>query len=92
MPGTRGSTLPGCVPFATCTCLALRCSQAALEAGGVLSKADALALASANLEKLLGVKADSLQGDLVVTRGGDLLEFSKVVAVISPRRGVVDIL
>ena len=65
--------------------------QAALEAGGALSKADALALASGNLEKLLGVKTDSLQqADLVVTRGGDLLEFSKVVAVISPKRGLVN--
>ncbi|KAM5543998.1 hypothetical protein V8D89_002615 [Ganoderma adspersum] len=63
---------------------------AALEAGGALSKADALALASSNLEKLLGVTADGLQGDLVVTRGGDLVEFSKVVAVISPRRGLVN--
>ncbi|KAI1784439.1 composite domain of metallo-dependent hydrolase [Ganoderma leucocontextum] len=63
---------------------------AALEADGALSKADALALASGNLEKLLGVRASDLQGDLVVTRGGDLLGFSKVVAVISPRRGVVD--
>ena len=66
--------------------------QAALEANGTLSKSDALALASVNLEKLLGVKASGVQGDLVVTRGGDLLDFSKVVAVISPRRGVVDFL
>ncbi|EJF61654.1 composite domain of metallo-dependent hydrolase [Dichomitus squalens LYAD-421 SS1] len=65
---------------------------AALESNGALSKADALALASVNLEKLLGVKADSVRGDLVVTRGGDLLEFSKVVAIISPRRRVVDLL
>ena len=33
-----------------------------------------------------------LQSDLVATVGGDLLEFSKVVGVISPKRGVVDIL
>ncbi|KAI0746218.1 composite domain of metallo-dependent hydrolase [Daedaleopsis nitida] len=65
---------------------------AALEANGELSKADALALVSSNIEKLLGVKTDSLQADLVATRGGDLMEFSKVVGVISPRRGVVDIL
>lgn len=67
-------------------------SQAALEANGEVSKADALALVSSNVEKLLGVKTDGLQADLVATRGGDLLEFSKVVGVISPRRGVVDIL
>lgn len=66
--------------------------QAALESGGAISKADAIALASTNVEKLLGVKTDELQSDLVATRGGDLLDFSKVVAVVSPRRGVVDII
>ncbi|KAL1938740.1 hypothetical protein VTO73DRAFT_11343 [Trametes versicolor] len=65
---------------------------AALESGGAISKADAIALASTNVEKLLGVKTDELQSDLVATRGGDLLDFSKVVAVVSPRRGVVDII
>ncbi|KAL1952082.1 hypothetical protein VTO73DRAFT_1231 [Trametes versicolor] len=64
---------------------------AALESGGEIRKADALALASVNVEKLLGVKTDGLQADLVATRGGDLLEFSKVVGVMSPRRGVVDL-
>ncbi|CAL1706960.1 unnamed protein product [Somion occarium] len=66
----------------------------AIEAGGRLSKGQALALASTNLEKLLGgkVKAQSAH-DLVATRGGELLDFeSKVVAVISPRRGVVDLM
>ncbi|RPD56489.1 composite domain of metallo-dependent hydrolase [Lentinus tigrinus ALCF2SS1-7] len=65
---------------------------AALDANGEISKTDALALASVNLEKLLGIKTDNLEGDLVATSGGDLLEFSKVVGVISPRRGVVDII
>ncbi len=60
--------------------LPLKPLWAALEADGVLSKADALALASINLGKLL---ADSLQGDLVVTRSGDLLEFRKVAAVVN---------
>ncbi|KAI0374295.1 composite domain of metallo-dependent hydrolase [Pilatotrama ljubarskyi] len=64
---------------------------AALESGGEIKKADALALASVNVEKLLGIEVDGLQGDLVATRGGDLLEFSKVVGVLSPRRGLVDI-
>ena len=40
------------------------------------------------MEALLGIKDE---GELVATSGGDLLEFSKVVSVISPRRGVVDI-
>ncbi|OSD06097.1 carbohydrate esterase family 9 protein [Trametes coccinea BRFM310] len=65
---------------------------AALESNGQIEKADALALASVNVEKLLGIKTDSLQGDMVATLGGDLLDFgSKVVGVISPRRGLVDI-
>ena len=54
----------------------------------------ALALASTNLEKLLGNDAGAALGasDLVVTQGGDLLSFeSKVVGVISPRRGSVDL-
>ncbi|KAI0639278.1 carbohydrate esterase family 9 protein [Trametes polyzona] len=65
---------------------------AALESGNKVKKADAIALASVNVEKLLGIKTDSLQADLVTTRGGDLLGFSEVVGVVSPRRGVVDIL
>ncbi|KAI0748925.1 composite domain of metallo-dependent hydrolase [Fomes fomentarius] len=65
---------------------------AALELNGEISKADALALVSANVEKLLGVETDGLQSDLVATVGGDLLDFSKVIGVISPRRGVVDLL
>ncbi len=68
-------------------------NQAALDANGEISKTDALALASVNLEKLLGIKTHSVQGNLIATSGGDLLEFSsKVVGVISPRRGVVDIM
>ena len=52
-----------------------------------------MALASVNVEKLLGINVDGVHGDLVATRGGDLLGFdSKVVGVISPRRGVVDLL
>lgn len=53
-----------------------------------------MALASTNIEKLLGgkVQADD-DCELVATEGGDLLDFaSKVRAVISPGRGVVDLL
>lgn len=65
----------------------------ALETGGEMSKADALALASVNVEKLLGVHIDDAQSDLVATRGGGLLDLSsKVVGIISPRRGIVDLL
>ncbi|PSR81151.1 hypothetical protein PHLCEN_2v6486 [Hermanssonia centrifuga] len=62
----------------------------ALEAGNSMSKKEVLALASVNLQQLLGVR--SFETDLVASKGGDLLDFdSKVVAVISPRRGVVDL-
>ncbi|KAF5380447.1 hypothetical protein D9615_004475 [Tricholomella constricta] len=61
---------------------------AALEANGQLSKADALALASVNLEVLLGLNSEI--SDLVATKGGDLLGFEgKVISVISPNRGIV---
>jgi len=67
--------------------------QIAAASGGVISKSDAHAMASSNIEKLLGVEADPAWGDIVVTQGGDLLSFEgKVVAVISPRRGVVDLI
>ncbi|KII92269.1 hypothetical protein PLICRDRAFT_37059 [Plicaturopsis crispa FD-325 SS-3] len=64
---------------------------AALESSGAISKTQALALASVNLEKLLGVDEAEF-GDLVATAHGDLLSLqSKVVGVISPSRGVVDL-
>ncbi|KAF8904152.1 hypothetical protein CPB85DRAFT_1225892 [Mucidula mucida] len=66
-------------------------SWAALEMDGELSGADTLALASVNVASLLGL--DVQEYDMVATRGGTLLEFeSKVVGVISSRRGVTDIL
>ncbi|KAI0074160.1 carbohydrate esterase family 9 protein [Panus rudis PR-1116 ss-1] len=70
---------------------------AAIEAGGQISKTKAISLASTDLEKLLGVEVET-QGangghDLVATVGGDILDMeSKVVAVISSRRGIVDLL
>ncbi|KAI0635470.1 composite domain of metallo-dependent hydrolase [Trametes polyzona] len=65
---------------------------AALEANDTISKEQALALVSTNIEQLLGVERDEHGGDMVATVGGDLAEYSKVVAVISPTRGVVDFL
>ncbi|KAG6911111.1 hypothetical protein DXG01_003851 [Tephrocybe rancida] len=63
---------------------------AALTANGQLSKAEALALGSVNLEILLGL--DTGNSDLVATKGGDLLGFEgKVIAVISPNQGKVDL-
>ncbi|KAJ4479028.1 hypothetical protein J3R30DRAFT_3682364 [Lentinula aciculospora] len=66
--------------------------QAALEAGGEVSKAEAIALASSNLEKLLGLKTGTVSSNLVATTGGTILDFeSKVVAVASAKRGAVDL-
>ncbi|KAH7908470.1 hypothetical protein BJ138DRAFT_352435 [Hygrophoropsis aurantiaca] len=64
-----------------------------LDSQGAISKSDALAMASSNIEQLLGVQSDPAYGDLVATSGGELLSFEgKVVAVISSRRGSVDII
>ncbi|KAI5114985.1 hypothetical protein M0805_004423, partial [Coniferiporia weirii] len=69
-------------------------SWAYIEAGGRMTKSEAIALASTNTERLLGVDlVTSLQGDLVATEGGDLLDIqSKVVGIISSRRGQVELL
>lgn len=60
--------------------------QAAIDAGGGLTREEAFAIGSTNLETLLGVERDPELVELVVTQGGDLLDsHSKVVAVISPQ-------
>jgi len=65
---------------------------AALESNGQIPKAEALALASTNLEELLGVDpAVSSSGDLVATLGGSLLDQeATVVGIISSRRHSMD--
>ncbi|KAF9462479.1 carbohydrate esterase family 9 protein [Collybia nuda] len=64
---------------------------ASLDANDMISRGEALALASVNLETLLGIKAANT--DLVATRGGSILSFEgKIVSIISPGRGVVDLL
>lgn len=46
---------------------------------------------SANIDTLLGLDSYD-NGDLVATRGGDLLGFEgKVVGVVQKKRGVVDL-
>ncbi|KAG6903044.1 hypothetical protein C0995_007477 [Termitomyces sp. Mi166 len=70
------------------------CSQfvnkAALEANGQLTKVDALALGSVNLELLLGLETEN--SDLVAMKGGDILGFEgKIAAVISTNQGKVDL-
>ncbi|KAH9831128.1 uncharacterized protein C8Q71DRAFT_305682 [Rhodofomes roseus] len=63
-----------------------------LEAPDVVDKASAIAIASSNVVRLLGLQIAFGDEDLVATIGGDLLSFEgKVAAVISPRRGSVDI-
>ena len=63
--------------------------KAALEANGALSKTEAIALASVNLEKLLGLKKRNT--DLVAVSHGSMFDFEgKVVAVLSSQRGVVN--
>ena len=57
-----------------------------------MTRAEILALASTNLERLLGLETDPQLSDLVATEQGDLLDFEgKVVGIISPRKGVVDL-
>lgn len=70
---------------------------ATLSAAGKLSEAEGIALASSNLEKLVGVDAKGRYGyeygDLIATQGGGLLDMSsKVIAVVSSRMGKVDII
>jgi len=63
---------------------------AALEAGGEISRASAIALGSTNLEKLLGVKEHS--ADLVATKGGTVFDYSgKIIGIASAKRACVDI-
>ncbi|KAF8305034.1 hypothetical protein DL93DRAFT_2172819, partial [Clavulina sp. PMI_390] len=63
---------------------------AALEANGTLSRTEALALGSSNIETLFGI---SPQIDLVAYHGGDVFDLSsRPVAVLSPYRGFVDLI
>ncbi|KAJ7273060.1 hypothetical protein C8J57DRAFT_1316535 [Mycena rebaudengoi] len=64
----------------------------ALESNSSISKEAALAMASSNIEELLGIQPTQAGNNLVVTSGGDIFSFEgKVVAMISSRRGVVDL-
>ncbi len=56
----------------------------------LIPKSEALALASVNLERLLGLCNNAT--DLIAVEKGTIFDFSgKVVGVISPLRGVVDL-
>ena len=84
----RGHTYGMASSLNMCTC------QVAYDTGGKLSKEDTIALASTNVELLLGGDVEPAGiHDMIVTEGGDILEMqSKVVAVISPGREIVDLL
>ena len=57
-----------------------------------MNKREAYALASTNLDKILGIKHDSEDADLVAFEGGSMFDLSgKVAAVVSPHRGLVDL-
>jgi hypothetical protein len=63
----------------------------ALESAGTISKEAALAMVSSNIEKLLGVRSGP-HSEFAVTRGGDLFSLdAKVIAMVSSKRGVVDL-
>jgi hypothetical protein len=66
---------------------------AALESNGTISKTQALALATTNLHKALGlIRRRFTVPDLVLYAGGGLLDLeSKVVGVISAERGIVEV-
>ncbi|KAH6915125.1 hypothetical protein BKA70DRAFT_566770 [Coprinopsis sp. MPI-PUGE-AT-0042] len=66
---------------------------AALESNGRIRDHQAYALVTTDLENLLGIREiEDAEADLVVVEGGDILDFSsKVVGVISPANGFVDI-
>jgi hypothetical protein len=72
------------VPFYT--------AWAAIESGG-MSREEALALGTVNVQRLLGLDVDAVDQDLIAVEGGDLMNMEgKVAAVLSPRRGLVELL
>lgn len=67
-------------------------SKIVAASGGKISFEVAYAMASINIEKLLGVDTYANHGELVATSGEGLLSFeAKVLGIISPRRGLVDL-
>ena len=66
-------------------------SQLALASNGTIDRTTALALATVNVERALGVAVDMPQ-DLVAYKGGDVFDFEgKPVAVISAQLGRIDL-
>ena len=65
-----------------------------MESNGRIDDQQAYSLASTNLEVLLGVvNPTDDTADLVAYEGGNAFDLSsKVVAVLSPERGIVDLM
>jgi hypothetical protein len=62
------------------------------ESDGRITVTDALEMVSSNIEKLLGIKPQFINQDLVVVSGGGPFSFeSRAIGMISPRRGVVEL-
>jgi hypothetical protein len=65
--------------------------QLALSSNGTIDRTTALALATTNVEKALGIH-DNMPQDLVAYAGGDIFDFeAKVVAAISAQLGRTDV-
>lgn len=64
-----------------------------LDVNGTLSKEEAFALGSVNVEKLLGAELEAQDADLVAREftGKDFLFQGRAVGILSPRRGVVEL-
>jgi hypothetical protein len=63
-----------------------------MESNGRLTRREVYELASTNLETLMGLKGmNEEMGDLVAYEGGSPFDLSsKVIAVLSQERGIVD--
>lgn len=90
---TLDLTLDGLADFHYIPCFLclLTLPQVHSISNGQISKSQAFEIASTNIDALLGLDSDD-NGDLVATRGGDLLGFEgKVVGVVQKKRGIVDL-
>ena len=66
--------------------------KAALESSGRMSKEQAIALGSTAVDRALGLDDSHASDEIVVYRDGDFFDIeSKVVGVLSARRGVIDL-
>jgi hypothetical protein len=68
---------------------ALYLGWAALEANGTIGRSEALAMGSSNVRELLGVEGS--EEDLVITRGGDVMEMGAKVVGVVESEGVVSL-